>query len=61
MPRNSEYRFWWEKVADYDSKEERENFIKGVMGAKPQQNAQIVQAVIAGYVAGRIAKSGRKK
>lgn len=61
MPRNSGYRFWWEKLADIDSKEERENFIKGVMGGNPQRNGQIMQAVIAGYVAGTIAKSGQKK
>jgi hypothetical protein len=54
---------WWEKVGDLDSAAERTEFMRGIGGAKPDTAAKnILYAVIAGYVGGRIAqrKSDKK-
>lgn len=57
-----DYRPWYEKVADYDSVHEREEFLKGVAGvrfASPRAigGSLIVAGILTSYLGHRITKS----
>ena len=57
-----DYKPWYEKVADYDSLQEREEFLKGVAGVRfASQRAVagtlLVAGVLASYLGHRITKS----
>jgi hypothetical protein len=59
---SKDYKPWWMKVSDYATPAEREEFIRGVGGAKPGMDKGILYALIAGYVGGTIARrTGNKK
>jgi len=55
------YRPWYEKMADIDSANEREEFIRGVFGFRPREKQPIVAALIAGYIGGTIATRNQRK
>lgn len=60
-----DYRPWYEKVADYDSLHEREEFLKGVAGVRfASQRAVggtlVVAGVLASYLGHRIKKSANE-
>lgn len=54
------YRPWYERVSDYGTQHEREEFIRGVFGFRPKEKQPIVAALIAGYIGGTIATRNRK-
>jgi hypothetical protein len=58
---SSDYKPWWEKMAELSTPAEKENFLRGVGGASANGGSKILYAIIAGYVGGKIAqrKPGR--
>lgn len=52
---------WWEKMTELSTPAEKEEFLKGIGGAKPNSGSGILYAIIAGYVGGRIANRKPKK
>jgi hypothetical protein len=50
---------WYEKAAEINDQHERENFLRGVFGFQPKEKHPIFAAVIAGYVAGKIASRNK--
>lgn len=59
---SKDYRPWYEKVADYDSLHEREEFLKGVAGVRFASQKQVagtllVAGVLASYLGHRLTKS----
>ncbi len=66
MSSGSNWKPWWEKVADYDSLQEREAFLKGVAGVnfadRKTRTAIIAQGILSDYLVTRvISKSNRDK
>jgi hypothetical protein len=62
----NDWKPWYERVADFDTAKEREEFLKGVSPVKFASSKSVathllLAGVIAGYVGNRIAKSGRDK
>jgi hypothetical protein len=62
MP-SKNWKPWWEKVGEFDSAHEREEFMRGVGGKRPMSNATstILMGVIAGYIGGKVARPKGKK
>jgi hypothetical protein len=60
---SKEWKPWWEKVADFDTPNERREFIRGIAGAKPknQNTTAILFGLVAGYLGGKAAQSKDKK
>lgn len=60
---SKDWKPWWARVADISDPREREEFIRGVGGAKrPSFGEQVILSMIAGYVGGKIAeRTGNKK
>lgn len=61
-----DYRPWYEKVADYDTIHEREEFLKGVAGVRfasqrTVSGTLLVAGVLAGYLAHRLKPSNQDK
>jgi hypothetical protein len=52
----SNWKPWWEKVADFDTQYEREQFVRGIAGARPSYKKDILFGLIAGYVGGKAAQ-----
>jgi hypothetical protein len=53
---------WWEKITEFNTPAEKEEFLKGIGGAKPSSpSSNIIYAIIAGYVGGRIAQRKSSK
>jgi hypothetical protein len=54
---------WWEKVADLDTPQEREEFMRGVsgLGLGKGVGKSVLTGIIAGVVGGSIAKSAIDK
>ena len=54
---------WWEKVAELDTAQEREEFMKGVSGIGLGRGVgrSVLTGIIAGVVGGSIAKSAIDK
>lgn len=56
----SNWKPWYEKVADYDSLQEREAFLKGVAGVnfadRQTKTAIIAQGILSDYLVGRLLK-----
>jgi hypothetical protein len=54
---------WWEKVGEYDTPHEREEFMRGMSGIRPMstRTAIILSGIIAGYVSGKISRTKGKK
>jgi len=62
MP-SKNWKPWWEKVGEFDTPHEREEFMRGVAGKRPSSNksSAILLGLLAGYVGGKAAQSkGRK-
>lgn len=60
-----DYKPWYEKVADYDSLQEREEFLKGVAGVRfasqrTVQGTLLVAGVLASYLGHRLTKSANR-
>jgi hypothetical protein len=55
------HRAWYEEAAEINNQHERENFIRGVFGFRPKEKQPVFAAVIAGYVAGKIASKAIKR
>jgi hypothetical protein len=51
---SSNYKPWWEKMAELSTPAEREEFLKGVGGAPAQSGTGILFAIIAGYLGGKV-------
>lgn len=51
----SNWKPWWEKVAELDTPHERAEFVRGVAGYKPRNHQSLFVGLIAGYVGGKIA------
>lgn len=55
---------WYERMADFDSAQEREQFLEGVFGPPPLKNSQIagmaLTALLAGWGTSKIIKGLRK-
>jgi hypothetical protein len=55
---------WYERMADFDSAQERDDFIRGVFGPPPLSNKQaagmVLTAVLAGWGVNKIIKGVRK-
>jgi hypothetical protein len=60
---SKDWKPWWEKVADISDPRERQEFIRGVGGAKNTTfGTQVILSLIAGYVGGKVAgRTGRDK
>lgn len=60
---SKEWKPWWEKVSDFDTFQEKEQFIRGIAGAKPDNNkaSTILFGLVAGYLGGKAAQSKDKK
>jgi hypothetical protein len=61
----SNWKPWYERVADYESRVEREEFLRGVSpvnfaSPKTVGTSLIVAGVIAGYIGHRITKSTQR-
>ena len=58
---SKEWKPWWEKVSEFDTPHEKEEFLRGAMGAspRPQQTltSTILLGLVAGYVGGKAAGS----
>ena len=57
---------WYERVADFDTAKEREEFLKGVSPVKFASSKSVAASlllagVLAGYVGNKIAKSNQGK
>lgn len=53
---------WWEKIREFNTPAEKEEFLRGVGGAsKPNNDSNLLYAIIAGYVGGRIAQRKSSK
>jgi hypothetical protein len=50
------FKPWWVKVGELNSAAEQEQFMRGVGGATPGLDKNILFSLIAGYVGGRIAQ-----
>lgn len=62
MPK-SNWKPWWERVAELESAREREEFVRGVAGDKPRTtHSTILLGLVAGYIGGKAAqRKGRGK
>jgi hypothetical protein len=62
MP-SKNWKPWWEKVGEFDTAREREEFMRGVAGKGPTSNksSAILFGLVAGYVAVKSAQSKGKK
>lgn len=60
---SKDWKPWWEKVADINDPNERQEFMRGVGGAsKTTFGTQVILALIAGYVGGKVAeRTGKDK
>lgn len=60
---NNNYRPWWEKVGEFNTPAEKEEFIRGLSGiTKPTGTGGVILAILAGYVGGKIAqRTGKNK
>jgi hypothetical protein len=57
MP-NANWKPWWDKPNDYLIFEDREEFIRGALGYKPNNKQNMMVALLsAGYVNGKFAQS----
>jgi len=52
---------WYVKIAELDTEHEREDFMRGVFGFRPKEKTALVTAVIAGYIAGKVATKAKRK
>lgn len=59
---SKDWKPWWEVAAKIPSADERYQFLRGVGGAKSSGPSNILLALLAGYVGGKIAqrKPGEK-
>jgi len=61
------YKPWYEQVAEMNNQQEREEFIRGVFGFRPQEKRPAIASLIAGttaaYLAGAVylATKAKKK
>lgn len=62
MP-SKNWKPWWEKVGEFDTPHEREEFMRGIAGKSPASNksSTILLSLLAGYVGGKAAQSKGKK
>jgi hypothetical protein len=60
---SKDWKPWWAKVADIDDPREKEEFMRGVGGAKKTTfGSQVLLSLIAGYVGGKVAeRTGKNK
>jgi hypothetical protein len=56
---------WWEKIGEFDTAAEKEEFLRGVGGGKPKKPhsgvSTLLLGVLAGYVGGKISQPRDKK
>jgi hypothetical protein len=52
---------WYERAAELDSREDVEEFMKGVYVSQPKRNSAVFTGLIAGYVGGKVAAKASKK
>jgi hypothetical protein len=55
-----EWKPWWEKVADFDTPQEKREFIRGIAGGEPKKDNSLLNSAIAGFVGGMIAKGSSR-
>ena len=62
---SKDWKPWWEKISDYDTPHEKEEFMRGMVGAKPRgpqiSASNIFLGLLAGYVGGKAASSRNKR
>jgi hypothetical protein len=58
---SANWKPWWEKVADYDTAHEREEFMRGVAGFRPSNRQAMIVGLVAGYVGGKAATYSQLK
>jgi len=57
---DKEWKPWWEKVGDFDTFHEKEEFMKGIGGKKPKKDNSLLNSAAAGFVGGMVAKGSSK-
>jgi hypothetical protein len=58
---DKEWKPWWEKVADFDTFHEQEEFMRGIGGGKPRGSNSNISSALAGLVGGIVASNLGKK
>lgn len=61
---SKDWKPWYEKVADFDTPAEKEEFMKGIAGkgsGTSISTSNLLLGLLAGYVGGKAAKSKDKK
>jgi hypothetical protein len=46
---SANWKPWWEKVADFDTPHEREEFMRGIAGFRPSNRTAHLLGLVAGY------------
>ena len=62
MP-SKNWKPWWEKVGEFDTPAEREEFMRGIAGGRPKsiKGSDILIGIVAGYIGGKISQPRDKK
>ena len=58
---SKEWKPWWAKTLDFDTVQEKEEFLKGAFGPRPVQKDAVITGIIAGYVGGRVLSNRERK
>jgi hypothetical protein len=53
---SSNWKPWWEQIAELNTMHEKEEFLRGIGGGKPSNGQNILYALLAGYVGGKVAQ-----